>query len=85
MYLMMLGSATITFLQNNAAFLPWIGKLNTLGLSNGTLYEVLTDAQLQNGTATVSAVGFNITCWGLPANNITQMSMVFPGMNLLPN
>ncbi|KAJ6476983.1 hypothetical protein C8R45DRAFT_1216775 [Mycena sanguinolenta] len=52
-------------------FLPWMGNLNgaqTIGLLNGSLYEVLdTSGGLGNGTAPVSAMGFNITCSYFPA------------------
>ncbi|KAJ7692693.1 hypothetical protein B0H17DRAFT_1132929 [Mycena rosella] len=50
-------------------FLPWIGNLDslqTLGLFNGSLYEVLDDGNLGKGNASVSAMGFNITCGYLP-------------------
>lgn len=46
-------------------FLPWIGDLDeskTLGLANGSLYEVLAISTPQDGEAIVSALGFNITC-----------------------
>jgi hypothetical protein len=46
-------------------FLPWIGNWNpsqTLGLFNGTLYDVLQDAALGSGEAKVMATGFNFTC-----------------------
>ncbi|KAJ7128681.1 hypothetical protein C8R44DRAFT_733006 [Mycena epipterygia] len=58
----------------SASFLPWFRNLDdsqTLGLLNGSLYEVLQDANLGSGEAQVSAVGFNITCGTLP-ENITQ-------------
>ncbi|KAJ7751923.1 hypothetical protein DFH07DRAFT_825880 [Mycena maculata] len=51
-------------------FLPWIGNLNgfeTLGLFNGTLYEVLNDTNLESGEAQVSAIGFNVSCGYIPA------------------
>ncbi|KAJ7467499.1 hypothetical protein FB451DRAFT_1258708, partial [Mycena latifolia] len=51
-------------------FLPWIGNLDssqTLGLFNGSLYEVLDDGDFGNGEAPVSVLGFNITCGYLPA------------------
>ncbi|KAJ7200828.1 hypothetical protein GGX14DRAFT_659562 [Mycena pura] len=41
----------------------------TLGLFNGSLYEVI-DSNLVDGTAEVLAVGFNITCWNVPATRI---------------
>lgn len=45
--------------------LPWITQLNgliKLGLSNGSLYDVMTDAYPGSVTAQVSAIGFDITC-----------------------
>jgi hypothetical protein len=50
--------------------LPWIDAVDdsqTLGLFNGSLYEVLQDANLGVGTAMVSATGINITCGYLTA------------------
>ncbi|KAJ7321552.1 hypothetical protein DFH08DRAFT_617149, partial [Mycena albidolilacea] len=52
-------------------FLPWIGNLDstqTLGLFNGSLYEVLDEEDLGNGNAYVSALGFNISCGYLPTS-----------------
>jgi hypothetical protein len=62
-------SSTIIFLRNNAAFLPWVGNLDEakkLGLSNGSLYDVMITAYPDSGTAVVSATGFNITCGYIP-------------------
>ncbi|KAJ7868157.1 hypothetical protein B0H13DRAFT_1897248 [Mycena leptocephala] len=71
-------SSTIIFLRNNAAFLPWVGNLDEakkLGLSNGSLYDVMITAYPDSGTAVVSATGFNITCGYIPgiiANKVPQ-------------
>ncbi|KAJ7192332.1 hypothetical protein GGX14DRAFT_595899 [Mycena pura] len=46
-------------------FLPWRGILDDsqmLGLSNGSLYEILDATTPGNDKALVSAIGFNITC-----------------------
>ncbi|KAJ7192329.1 hypothetical protein GGX14DRAFT_595892 [Mycena pura] len=51
-------------------FLPWRGVLDDsqmLGLSNGSLYEVLDVTTPGNDKAQVSAIGFNITCGYLSA------------------
>jgi hypothetical protein len=58
-------SETLSFLSTVGQFLPWIGDLDeskTLGLANGSLYEVLATSTPQDGEAMVSAVGFNVTC-----------------------
>lgn len=63
-------SSTIAFIQTAGAFLQWIGHLDeskTLGLLNGSLYDVLTEGYLGGGTAQISAVGFNITCGYIPS------------------
>ncbi|KAF7348043.1 hypothetical protein MSAN_01756700 [Mycena sanguinolenta] len=62
-------NATLTLLTKGAAFLPWVTNLGpalTLGLSNGSLYEVLESASLGGGSADISAVGFNVTCGYIP-------------------
>jgi hypothetical protein len=51
-------------------FLPWIRNLeDTIGLFNGSLYDVLQDPDLGNGSAEVSVTGFNISCGYLPGIN----------------
>ncbi|KAJ7347791.1 hypothetical protein DFH08DRAFT_698808 [Mycena albidolilacea] len=58
------------FMDNTIEFLPWIRNLeDTLGLFNGSLYDVLQDTNLGNGSAEVSVTGFNITCGYLPGRN----------------
>jgi hypothetical protein len=57
----------ITFPQE---FLAWRGIFNNsqmLGLSNGSLHDVLETTTSGKGNATVSAVGFNISCGYLSA------------------
>jgi hypothetical protein len=57
-------------MQQAVDFLPWIHNLNeTLGLFNGSLYEVLQDDSLGSGSAKVSAIGFNVTCGYLAGTN----------------
>ncbi|KAJ6509864.1 hypothetical protein DFH09DRAFT_271536 [Mycena vulgaris] len=65
-------NATIAFIQQNLVFLPWLSRLDqsqTLGLLNGTLYDVL-DINPSNGNAQVSATSFNISCGFLRGKNI---------------
>ncbi|KAJ7654869.1 hypothetical protein B0H14DRAFT_1126242 [Mycena olivaceomarginata] len=59
-----------SFMEYTAPFLSWINNLDdTIGLFNGSLYNVLQDVNLGNGSAEVSAIGFNITCGYLPGIN----------------
>src|ERR1700761_842962 len=69
MYLLVPGltttSSTLKYLAGNGAILPWINGLDDsekLGLSNGSLYDVLEQAYPGSGLTEVSALGFNITC-----------------------
>ncbi|KAJ7019086.1 hypothetical protein C8F04DRAFT_353328 [Mycena alexandri] len=58
-------NSTLLFFQNTGVILPWITQLNgliRLGLSNGSLYDVMTDAYPGSVTAQVPAIGFDITC-----------------------
>ncbi|KAJ6526394.1 hypothetical protein B0H19DRAFT_1084493 [Mycena capillaripes] len=60
---------TLQFLRNNGALLPWIGHLDglqTLGLYNGSLYDVMFEAYPGSAGAEVQAVGFDITCGYIP-------------------
>ncbi|KAF7368113.1 hypothetical protein MSAN_00877500 [Mycena sanguinolenta] len=60
---------TLRLLSDGGAFLPWITNLDpalTLGLSNGSLYDVLQTASSGDGSAEISAVGFNITFGYIP-------------------
>ncbi|KAJ7921308.1 hypothetical protein B0H13DRAFT_2656013 [Mycena leptocephala] len=50
-------------------FLPSIIDADNLGVHEGTLYDVL-DVNIGVGTATVDAIGFNITCGYLPATEV---------------
>ncbi|KAJ6509820.1 hypothetical protein DFH09DRAFT_1198507 [Mycena vulgaris] len=64
--------AVYGFMEKTLDFLPWMGTLNgsqSLGLFNGSLYDVLQDMGLKYGSAQVSATGFNITCGYLPGVN----------------
>ncbi|KAF7377224.1 hypothetical protein MSAN_00142300 [Mycena sanguinolenta] len=54
-------------------FLPWFGNLQdsqTVGLFNGTLYEVLQGPNLGPGIANVSAAAINMSCGYIPSENI---------------
>src|ERR1700761_6474864 len=73
MYLLVPGltttSSTLKYLAGNGAILPWINGLDDskkLGLSNGSLYDVLEQAYPGSGLTEVSALGFNITCGYIP-------------------
>ncbi|KAJ7303723.1 hypothetical protein DFH08DRAFT_825656 [Mycena albidolilacea] len=62
--------SVIVSMQNSLHFLPWIGNIKdsqTIGLSNGTLYEEIQD--FYAGEARVSAIGFNISCGYLKGSN----------------
>lgn len=57
-------------MEQTVDFLPWIHNLNdTLGLFNGSLYEVLQDDSLGSGSAEASAIGLNVTCGYLAGTN----------------
>jgi hypothetical protein len=57
-------------MEETLPFLTWIHNLDdTIGLFNGSLYDVLEDVNLGNGSADISAIGFNITCGYLPGTN----------------
>ncbi|KAJ7925476.1 hypothetical protein B0H13DRAFT_1863125 [Mycena leptocephala] len=59
-----------SFMGHTLPFLTWIQSLDdTIGLFNGSLYDVLQDVDLESGSADVSAIGFNITCGYLPGTN----------------
>ncbi|KAJ7892193.1 hypothetical protein B0H13DRAFT_1886842 [Mycena leptocephala] len=58
-------NATIQYIEDISSFLPYFGNLEqsqTVGLFNGSLYDVLTETYPGNMTAEVEAFGFNITC-----------------------
>ncbi|KAF7352143.1 hypothetical protein MVEN_01177500 [Mycena venus] len=63
-------------------FLPWTNQVPTLGLINGSLYEVLevNDGQ---GSVSVPGVGFNITCNSLAATNTGAMNVTSNSSNSL--
>ncbi|KAJ6474251.1 hypothetical protein C8R45DRAFT_935649 [Mycena sanguinolenta] len=57
--------ATISYLQNDAEFLEYLGTLElsqTVGLFNSTLYDTLTDVYANGGLINTSATGFEVTC-----------------------
>ncbi|KAJ7819968.1 hypothetical protein B0H13DRAFT_2452399 [Mycena leptocephala] len=65
---------TISYVQDLANFLPWLGNLDqsqTMGLSNGSLHDVLSNVYPGSRTVAVTAIGFNITC-GYPSVNKTE-------------
>ncbi|KAF7328417.1 hypothetical protein MVEN_02557600 [Mycena venus] len=55
-------------------FLPFTNQAPTLGLVNGSLYEVLNVNDGQ-GSVSVPGVGFNITCGSLAATNTRVMNV----------
>lgn len=58
------------FIGHTLSFLPWIHNLDdTIGLFNGSLYDVLQDINFGTGSADISAIGFNMTCGYLPGTN----------------
>jgi hypothetical protein len=70
----MMFSSTISYVQDLANFLPWLGNLDqsqTMGLSNGSLHDVLSNVYPGSRTVAVTAIGFNITC-GYPSVNKTE-------------
>ncbi|KAJ7080252.1 hypothetical protein C8R44DRAFT_862910 [Mycena epipterygia] len=72
-------NSTVMFIQNGGAFLPWMGSLGTsktIGLYNGSLYDVLTSSYPGSRTAHVSAVGFNITCGSVPEVIAKQLGLM---------
>ncbi|KAJ7649985.1 hypothetical protein FB45DRAFT_6550 [Roridomyces roridus] len=52
--------------------MPWMSNMPTLGLSNGTLFDVLQNTTLGAGEAMVPASGFNVTCGYLPASFLSS-------------
>ncbi|KAJ7192333.1 hypothetical protein GGX14DRAFT_595902 [Mycena pura] len=62
-------NSTLKYIAGNGAILPWINGLDDskkLGLSNGSLYDVLEQDYPGSATTEVSALGFNITCGYIP-------------------
>ncbi|KAJ7229942.1 hypothetical protein GGX14DRAFT_581646 [Mycena pura] len=62
-------NSTLNYIAGNSPILPWINGLDDskkLGLSNGSLYDVLEQAYPGSGLTEVSALGFNITCGYIP-------------------
>ncbi|KAJ7916393.1 hypothetical protein B0H13DRAFT_1871282 [Mycena leptocephala] len=64
--------STYAWLLKTSGFVPWIGNLDesqTLGLFNGSIYDVLQDVFPAGKPAQVTAVGYNITCGYLEGVN----------------
>ncbi|KAF8212758.1 hypothetical protein K438DRAFT_1805046 [Mycena galopus ATCC 62051] len=63
-----------SFLHQPLSILPTVfsGFIPTLGLHNGTMYEVLSSSE-GVGTATLNGTGFNITCGYLPDIVLTPL------------
>ncbi|KAJ7217259.1 hypothetical protein GGX14DRAFT_541785 [Mycena pura] len=62
-------NSTLEYIAGNGRSLQWINSLDDskkLGLSNGSLYDVLEQAYPGSGLTDVSALGFNITCGYVP-------------------
>ncbi|KAJ7193131.1 hypothetical protein GGX14DRAFT_593206 [Mycena pura] len=62
-------NSTLKYIAGIGSSLQWINGLDDsqkLGLSNGSLYDVLEHAYPGSGLAEVSALGFNITCGYIP-------------------
>ncbi|KAJ7331076.1 hypothetical protein DFH08DRAFT_940256 [Mycena albidolilacea] len=77
--------STLLLLQNNAAFLPWIDHLDQakkLGLSKGSLYDVMVEAYPGSEMADISAMGFNISCGYIPSVLIKEVHPESLGMPL---
>jgi hypothetical protein len=89
---------TIPLLQRDAEFLPWVENLDRsqrLGLSNGSLYDVILQPYPGSQNPDVSATGFNISCGyipglaatgstfsGGPNGNVTYYNISFLAENL---
>ncbi|KAJ7929724.1 hypothetical protein B0H13DRAFT_1859447 [Mycena leptocephala] len=72
-------NSTAVLIEAGGTFLKWLGHLHesqTLGLSDGSLYDVLTSTYSGSGTAQVSATGFDITC-GYIANFTVKATSQF--------
>ncbi|KAJ7610615.1 hypothetical protein DFH06DRAFT_1485488 [Mycena polygramma] len=78
--------ASSVFPPDLGDFLPWMGTLveqsKTLGLYNGSLYDVLNSSSSATTPATVSATGFNVTCGYLTnvsivPSDLTQSSLAW--------
>ncbi|KAJ7210691.1 hypothetical protein GGX14DRAFT_394336 [Mycena pura] len=70
-------NSTLKYIASNGPFLQWISGLDDskkLGLSNGSLYDVLEQAYPGGGLTEVSAVGFNITCGYIPDIAVKRIS-----------
>ncbi|KAF7378111.1 hypothetical protein MSAN_00235300 [Mycena sanguinolenta] len=73
-------NSTLDSLALGGSFLPWVNDLDpalTLGLSNGSLYDVLETAYLSSSPAEISAVGFNITCGYIPHLTVKEIQPTY--------
>ncbi|KAF8214817.1 hypothetical protein K438DRAFT_2138348 [Mycena galopus ATCC 62051] len=74
------GNVSSPFLQDVGNFFPWIHTLleqnETIGLFNGSLYDVLAGPVSATAPANISASGFNVTCGYIPNINITASNVV---------
>lgn len=60
-------------MQNDAEFLEYLHNFDlsqTIGLFNGSLYDMLTDVYPGSGVMNTSATGFEVTCGYLPGVNL---------------
>jgi hypothetical protein len=56
-----------SFASESLYYLPYVNASATIGLHEGTLYEVL-EPNTGTGNASVEATGFNITCGSWEGN-----------------
>ncbi|KAF7363029.1 hypothetical protein MVEN_00654700 [Mycena venus] len=74
------GNVSSPFLQDVGNFFPWMNTLleqnKTIGLFNGSLYDVLVHSVSATAPANISANGFNVTCGYIPNINITASNVV---------
>jgi hypothetical protein len=71
---------TLDHARGSLYFLPSaVGSTAYLGLSGGTLYDVL-EPYVGSGNATVNAIGFNITCGYLTRSDVVLQYIPDIGM-----
>ncbi|KAJ7605865.1 hypothetical protein B0H17DRAFT_1154178 [Mycena rosella] len=63
------------FQSGQAQIMKNLDEFKTLGLFNGSLYDVLSTTNQGDGEAMVSAVGFNITCGYLRGVNVLDVQI----------
>ncbi|KAF7334800.1 hypothetical protein MSAN_02366600 [Mycena sanguinolenta] len=74
----MVDNSTLLLLSKGGVSLPWITNMDPalkLGLSNGSLYDILETVSPGGGSAEMSAVGFNITCGYIPGLTVNKSSL----------